>query len=67
MKFEMNLTFITRMLLHASDDLHTYLHSIIERYEEIGKIENFQVEEQSVDRLYIHVKKAKVSRPSVEV
>ena len=23
----MNLTFITRMLLHASDDLHKYLHS----------------------------------------
>jgi hypothetical protein len=42
----MNLTFITRILLHASDDLHTYLHSIIERHEEIGKIENFILQKQ---------------------
>jgi hypothetical protein len=46
LKFEMNLTFITRILLHASDDLHTYLHSIIERHEEIGKIENFILQKQ---------------------
>jgi len=40
-ELEMNLTFITRMLLHASDDLHTYLHSIIEKHEEIGKFKIF--------------------------
>jgi len=42
-KLKMNPTLITRMLLHENDGLHTYLHSIIEKHEEIGKIETFLV------------------------